>query len=262
MSLVNLQKGREWYSALSQSSFPVAASGTPWRIPSQRTDFGKFQLTASCPNSIVCFPWGPQDLLPSLCSPLSSLHFNKTAPLPTSEPSLVLFALPSHSPSPTTSPRTHRICLKSIHVLEEPAQTLVPPEASAVQGLFALPHSTLSITCTALVCLVIMVIKALHQELPEGRSLYKASFLSDLWHRSFSTFALLTFGAGSLFVVGGCPWYCRMFRSTLLLYPLDDYSTTITFPCSPKVWEPMPPDVVWYSLENKIIPHWEPVSCI
>ena len=41
----------------------------------------------------------------------------------------------------------------------------------------------------------------------------------------FSILMLLTFGAGYIFVAGGCPVHCKIFSSTPGLYPLDARST-------------------------------------
>ena len=84
-------------------------------------------------------PLGPPGSPGTASAPHShSWILAKTVPLPTFKSLLMLLALRLHSPSPTTSPRTHRICPKTICVLEEPAQPLAAPGTSSVQGLLAL----------------------------------------------------------------------------------------------------------------------------
>ena len=84
-------------------------------------------------------PLGPPGSPGTASAPHShSWTLAKTVPLPTFKSLLMLLALRLHSPSPTTSPRTHRICPKTICVLEEPAQPLAAPGTSSVQGLLAL----------------------------------------------------------------------------------------------------------------------------
>lgn len=57
----------------------------------------------------------------------------------------------------------------------------------------------------------------------DAQVIYSGTAVSALYTfpvaHGFSTSALLTLGAKSFFVVGGCPVHCRMLGSILVLYP-------------------------------------------